>query len=88
VLPSNVSQTGNIASLVVQSKWKKTFSLDTQSAAEYANTKGWIVSIATSGAVFGCIGVSLTDHCIWNGYANILIDSAPGSMIALEESGP
>lgn len=35
----------------------KVFGLDQQSDAEYANTKGWIVSIATAGAVFGCFGV-------------------------------
>lgn len=34
------------------------FGLDTLSAAEYANTKGWIVSIATAGAVFGCLACS------------------------------
>lgn len=34
------------------------FGLDTLSAAEYANTKGWIVSISTAGAVFGCLACS------------------------------
>lgn len=34
------------------------FGLDTLSAAEYASTKGWIVSIATAGAVFGCLTCS------------------------------
>lgn len=35
----------------------KVFGLSQQTEAEYANTKGWIVSIATAGAVFGCFGV-------------------------------
>jgi hypothetical protein len=35
------------------------FGLDTQTDHEYANTKGWIVSIATAGAVFGCLGVGI-----------------------------
>jgi hypothetical protein len=48
---------GNIASIVVQSHFMKVFGLNQQSEAEYANTKGWIVSIATAGAVFGCFGV-------------------------------
>lgn len=48
---------GNIASLVVQDRFKHTFGVHDQSAAEYANTKGWIVAIATAGAVFGCLGV-------------------------------
>lgn len=39
--------------------FKERFHLDKQSATEYANTKGWIVSIATAGAVFGCLA------CIW-----------------------
>lgn len=47
---------GNIASLVVQDRFKKTFGVYHQSTAEYANTKGWIVAIATAGAVFGCLG--------------------------------
>lgn len=34
------------------------FGLDTLSAAEYASTKGWIVSVATAGAVFGCLACS------------------------------
>lgn len=33
------------------------FGLDAQTESQYANTKGWIVSIATAGAVFGCLGV-------------------------------
>lgn len=48
---------GNIASLVVQHQFKETFGLSTQSDADYANTKGWIVAIATAGAVFGCLMV-------------------------------
>ncbi|KAL4876985.1 hypothetical protein BJY04DRAFT_231142 [Aspergillus karnatakaensis] len=32
------------------------FGVYDQSADEYAGTKGWIVSIATAGAVFGCLG--------------------------------
>ncbi|KAH8645927.1 MFS quinate transporter [Tricladium varicosporioides] len=47
---------GNIASLVVQKRWMETFNVHHQSTAEYANTKGWVVSIATAGAVFGCLG--------------------------------
>lgn len=35
--------------------FKKRFNLTSHSTDEYANTKGWIVSIATAGAVFGCI---------------------------------
>jgi len=54
---SNIYQIGNIASLVVQDKFKHTFGIYNQTAAEYANTKGWIVAIATAGAVFGCLGV-------------------------------
>jgi len=54
---SNIYQIGNIASLVVQDKFKHTFSIYNQTTAEYANTKGWIVAIATAGAVFGCLGV-------------------------------
>ncbi|KAI0203414.1 general substrate transporter [Astrocystis sublimbata] len=46
---------GNIASLVSITVFKKTFDLDTQSTGDYANTKGWIVSIATGGTVFGCL---------------------------------
>ncbi|KIW19823.1 hypothetical protein PV08_00398 [Exophiala spinifera] len=46
---------GNIASVVVMPIFMKKFGLDSQSDAEYANTKGWIVSIATAGAVFGCL---------------------------------
>lgn len=49
---------GNIASVVVMKSFMTKFGLDTLSAAEYANTKGWIVSIATAGAVFGCLACS------------------------------
>ena len=48
---------GNIASVVVQSHFKKVFGLDLETEAQYANTKGWLVSMATAGAVFGCLGV-------------------------------
>ena len=48
---------GNIASVVTQSQFKTKFGLDIQTEDEYANTKGWLVSIATAGAVFGCLGV-------------------------------
>jgi hypothetical protein len=51
---------GNIASLVVQAHFKRRFGIDHLSEDEYAGTKGWIVSIATAGAVFGCLGVSIT----------------------------
>lgn len=50
--------TGNIASVVVMKSFMRKFGLDTLSAAEYANAKGWIVSIATAGAVFGCLACS------------------------------
>ncbi|KAK7924025.1 quinate permease [Apiospora marii] len=46
---------GNIASIVVMPSFKKRFGLDHLSEKEYANTKGWIVAIATAGAVFGCL---------------------------------
>ncbi|KAJ5052996.1 general substrate transporter [Bipolaris maydis] len=45
----------NIASIVVQNKFKTEFGVIYETDAEYANTKGWIVSIATAGAVFGCL---------------------------------
>jgi hypothetical protein len=51
------NETGNIASIVVQSHFRKVFGLSKESDAQYANTKGWLVSIATAGAVFGCLGV-------------------------------
>ncbi|KAK9855054.1 hypothetical protein MYU51_003445 [Penicillium brevicompactum] len=47
---------GNIASLVVQARFKKDFGLDQQTENDYANTKGWVVAMATAGAVFGCFG--------------------------------
>ncbi|PSN74168.1 general substrate transporter [Corynespora cassiicola Philippines] len=46
---------GNVASIVVMSVFKKRFRVDHLSDEEYADTKGWIVSIATAGAVFGCL---------------------------------
>lgn len=46
---------GNIASVVVQKSFRKAFGIEKQSDADYANTKGWIVAIATAGAVFGCL---------------------------------
>jgi MFS family permease len=51
-------RTGNIASVVVMKSFMTKFGLDKLSAADYANTKGWIVSIATAGAVFGCLACS------------------------------
>lgn len=51
------NETGNIASIVVQSHFRKVFGLSEESDAQYANTKGWLVSIATACAVFGCLGV-------------------------------
>lgn len=39
--------------------FKKDFGIADQTDAEYANTKGWIVAIATAGAVFGCLA------CVW-----------------------
>ncbi|KAF5965860.1 quinate transport [Fusarium coicis] len=50
---------GNIASLVIMEVFKERFGLDNQTDDQYANTKGWIVAIATAGAVFGCLG------CVW-----------------------
>ena len=35
--------------------FKKRFGLDQESEDQYANTKGWIVAMATAGAVFGCL---------------------------------
>jgi len=46
---------GNIASVVVMPSFKKRFGLDHLSEKAYADTKGWIVAIATAGAVFGCL---------------------------------
>ncbi|RAL14665.1 general substrate transporter [Aspergillus homomorphus CBS 101889] len=45
----------NIACLVVQSQFRVAFGVDEQSPDEYADTKGWIVSIFTAGAIFGCL---------------------------------
>lgn len=43
--------------------FKQRFGLDSESDSEYANTKGWVVSIATAGAVFGCLFcLSLTER--------------------------
>lgn len=42
--------------------FKTKFGLDTLSVSEYANAKGWIVSIATAGAVFGCLACSWLTH--------------------------
>lgn len=39
--------------------FKERFGLENQSEDEYADTKGWIVAIATAGAVFGCLA------CMW-----------------------
>lgn len=39
--------------------FKERFGIVNQTDHEYANTKGWIVAIATAGAVFGCLG------CVW-----------------------
>ena len=55
-------QAGNIASIVVQSHFKEVFGLNLESEAQYANTKGWLVSIATAGAVFGCLGVCVLSN--------------------------
>ena len=46
---------GNIASIVTQKTFRKRFGVDHETDAQYANTKGWLVSIATAGAVFGCL---------------------------------
>ncbi|KAI7698923.1 hypothetical protein KC353_g16719, partial [Hortaea werneckii] len=50
---------GNIASVVVMEVFKKRFGLGDLNEDQYASTKGWIVSIATAGAVFGCLS------CTW-----------------------
>lgn len=39
--------------------FQRDFGIDHQSDSEFANTKGWIVAIATAGAVFGCLA------CVW-----------------------
>ncbi|ELQ33394.1 quinate permease [Pyricularia oryzae Y34] len=46
---------GNIASVVVLPVFKKRFNLQSLNEKDYADTKGWIVAIATAGAVFGCL---------------------------------
>ena len=46
---------GNIASVVVMKVFKTRFGVDHETDAQYANTKGWVVAIATAGAVFGCL---------------------------------
>ncbi|KAJ4354124.1 uncharacterized protein N0V89_005857 [Didymosphaeria variabile] len=46
---------GNIASIVVMKSFKTRFVLDHETDDQYANTKGWIVAMATAGAVFGCL---------------------------------
>ncbi|KAF9878099.1 MFS quinate transporter [Colletotrichum karsti] len=54
---------GNIASLVTMAAFKERFGIDHQSESEYSNTKGWIVAIATAGAVLGCLAcVKLTER--------------------------
>lgn len=35
--------------------FKNRFGVAHQTDDQYANTKGWVVSIATAGAVFGCL---------------------------------
>lgn len=35
--------------------FKKRFNLQSLNEKDYADTKGWIVAIATAGAVFGCL---------------------------------
>lgn len=35
--------------------FRKHFHVDHETDEQYANTKGWLVSIATAGAVFGCL---------------------------------
>ncbi|OLN87135.1 Quinate permease 10 [Colletotrichum chlorophyti] len=53
---------GNIASLVSMEVFKERFGVDHQSDSEYSNTKGWIVAIATAGAVVGCLScVKITE---------------------------
>ncbi|PYH90440.1 general substrate transporter [Aspergillus ellipticus CBS 707.79] len=46
---------GNIGSLVVQPRFRVKFGLDQQSPEQYANTKGWIVSIFLAGTAAGCL---------------------------------
>lgn len=45
--------------IVIMDVFKERFGLSHMTDDEYADTKGWIVSIATAGAVFGCMA------CIW-----------------------
>ena len=59
-LSHNQFSSGNIASIVVEDQFKRSFGLDSQSEDTFADTKGWLVSIATAGAVFGCLGVCLS----------------------------
>lgn len=54
---SLVMKKGNIASIVVQTHFRKVFGLAKETDEQYANTKGWLVAIANAGAVFGCLGV-------------------------------
>jgi len=35
--------------------FRQRFGIDHETDAQYANTKGWVVAIATAGAVFGCL---------------------------------
>lgn len=58
---SMLNNTGNIASIVVMDVFTEKFGVAKQTAGQYANTKGWIVSIATAGAVFGCLSVRIID---------------------------
>ena len=39
--------------------FKERFNIANQTDKEYADTKGWIVAIATAGAVLGCLA------CVW-----------------------
>ena len=52
-----LSSIGNIACLVVQSRFRIKFGLDQQSPEQYANSKGWVVSIFTAGMALGCLAV-------------------------------
>lgn len=54
-----LTRLGNIASLVIMDSFKLRFGIAYQTEDEYANTKGWIVAIATAGAVLGCLA------CVW-----------------------
>ncbi|KAI7378913.1 MFS quinate transporter [Hortaea werneckii] len=55
---------GNIASVVVMEVFKKRFGLGDLNEDQYASTKGWIVSIATAGAVFGCLSCTWLNTCM------------------------